>query len=161
MNVDVSVYVDGFHGDTSKTIGVGAIDSDASRLMDVAQTSLDAGIQVCAPGVRFSDIGHAIEAVVDEAGFTVCREFIGHGIGRDFHCLPEIFHHKNNYKGGGAVACMEEGMIFTIEPVVNEGARSMHILEDGWTAVTNDDSRSAQFEHTVIVTADGVERLTA
>lgn len=77
MNVDVSVYVDGFHGDTSKTIGVGAIDSDASRLMDVAQTSLDAGIQVCAPGVRFSDIGHAIEAVVDEAGFTVCREFIG------------------------------------------------------------------------------------
>lgn len=161
INVDVSVFVDGFHGDTSRTVGVGDIDTDALKLLEVAEESLNAGIEVCAPGVKFSEIGCAIDDVVQREGMSVCREFIGHGIGRDFHSLPEIYHFENDYKGGGILSRMEKGMIFTIEPAVNEGARPMHILEDGWTAITNDDGRSAQFEHTIIITDTGSERLTA
>ena len=158
VNVDVSVYIGGWHGDTSRTVAVGgpsAMDGRGAELMRAASESLDAAIAVCGPGVPFSALGATIEECVEAAGFTVNRDFIGHGIGTDFHCPPEILPFRNRLPG-----TMEEGMLFTIEPAVCEGEPGVVILDDGWTAVTRDGGRSAQYEHTVYITADGPEILT-
>eukprot|EP00053_Salpingoeca_punica_P013195 m.118902 g.118902 ORF g.118902 m.118902 type:complete len:313 (+) comp16138_c0_seq1:97-1035(+) len=157
INVDVTVYKDGFHGDTSATYGVGAsVDAAGKRLMQVTRECLDKAVRACGPHKRLSVIGQTIQAHAESAGFSVCMEFTGHGIGRDFHEAPTIYHFANYQRG-----TMLPGMAFTIEPILNEGRREMRVLEDGWTAVTVDGRRSAQFEHTILITQTGVEVLTA
>lgn len=155
INVDVSVFIGGFHGDTSRTVALDGVDSEGRSLLDAGQRALAAGMAVCRPGLKFAAIGTAIEESVTTSGYTVCREFVGHGIGRDFHSLPHILHHENWNPG-----YMEPGMIFTIEPAVNEFGPKMNVLDDGWTAVTIDGGRSCQFEHTILVTESGIEQLT-
>ncbi|KAJ7388128.1 Methionine aminopeptidase 1D, mitochondrial [Desmophyllum pertusum] len=156
ISVDVSVYIGGMHGDLCETYVVGSVDKQGQRLVQSCQHSLDAAIKVCSPGKRFSLIGNTIEFMAKMDGFTVCPNLAGHGVGSVFHGLPEILH-TVNFKPGK----MAPGMTFTIEPVICEGAPKIEILKDGWTIVTRDDKRTAQFEHTVLITDTGVEILTA
>ncbi|CAG01992.1 unnamed protein product, partial [Tetraodon nigroviridis] len=218
VNIDVTVYLDGYHGDTSETFLVGEVDEAGQRLVETARRCRDEAIAACTPGAKLSVIGNTIRytqiktnspdstnvgitpacppivflspagsEIAQASGFQVCPYFIGHGIGSHFHCHPEIWHH-------GMVMCvhvlyyfliyhllntlfrlclnslcflandndmtMDEGMAFTIEPIVMEGSVEYKILKDKWTAVSVDDKRSAQFEHTVVVTAEGVDILT-
>lgn len=155
INVDISVFIGGFHGDTSRTVALDAVDDGGRSLLEAGQRALEAGIAVCRPGLKFAAIGAAIHASVEASGYTVCKEFVGHGIGRDFHSLPHILHYENWNPG-----FMEPGMIFTIEPAVNEFGPQMNVLDDGWTAVTTDGGRSCQYEHTILVTEDGIDQLT-
>ncbi|CAH3126582.1 unnamed protein product [Pocillopora meandrina] len=156
ISVDVSVFIGGMHGDLCATYVVGSVDKQGQRLLESCQRSLDAAINICKPGVRFSLIGNTIESVAGKDGFTVCPNLAGHGIGSYFHGPPEILH-TANYKPGK----MGPGMTFTIEPVLCEGSPKIAILGDGWTVVTKDGKRTAQFEHTVLITDSGVEVLTA
>ncbi len=157
INVDVTPIVDGYHGDSSRTFAVGKISAEAQRLIDCTKQCLDLGIARVADGVRVGDIGSAIQAYAEGMGYQVVREFVGHGIGKNFHEDPQIPHYGNPGKG----VRLTKGMVFTIEPMVNIGTWKCELLSDGWTAVTADNSLSAQFEHTIAIRHDGsVEVLT-
>jgi len=156
VNVDVTCYVGGYHGDLSETFAVGEVDAEAKRLVKVTYDSWQAAIAICKPGVPYKQIGAAIEEVVAPSGFTIVRGFVGHGIGSAFHMPPNVVHHRNDDRNGE----MAPGHTFTIEPMINEGAPSYKEWPDKWTIVTSDGKRSAQFEHTLLITEDGVEVLT-
>lgn len=156
LNIDITVIKDGFHGDTSRMFLVGQSSIAARRLCAVTFECLWLGIDVVRPGARLGDIGHVIQRHAEGHGFSVVREFCGHGIGRNFHEEPQVLH----YGQPGTGVELVEGMIFTIEPMINAGRREIRDLPDGWTIVTRDRSLSAQWEHTILVTADGHEVLT-
>ncbi len=156
VNVDVTVYKDGWHGDTSRTFEVGKISVKAKKLVETTYESMMKGIEILKEGVQMGDIGSAIQNYVESKGCSVVQDFCGHGIGRSFHEEPNILHYGE--KGTGEK--IKEGMIFTIEPMINLGKFETKILNDGWTAVTKDKSLSAQFEHTVGITKDGYEIFT-
>ncbi|XP_059915520.1 methionine aminopeptidase 1D, mitochondrial [Gadus macrocephalus] len=155
INVDVTVYFEGYHGDTSETFLIGQVDEPGQRLVEIAKRCRDEAIAACRPGAPLSVIGNTISEIALTTGFEVCPYFIGHGIGSYFHGHPEIWHHANDND-----MTMDEGMAFTIEPIITEGSSEFRILRDKWTAVSADDKRSAQFEHTVVITSDGVDILT-
>jgi methionyl aminopeptidase len=156
LNIDVTVIKEGFHGDTSRMFFVGKPAIAAQRVADVAHEAMKSGIQMVRPGVRLGDIGHAIQTIVEDNGYSVVREYCGHGIGREFHEDPQVLH----YGRPGTGVELKTGMTFTIEPMVNVGRRHVRLLPDGWTVVTKDHSLSAQWEHTVLVTDDSYEVLT-
>jgi len=156
VNIDITVIKDGYHGDTSKMFFVGEALIKAKRLVKITQECLYLGIGQVKPGARLGDIGHAIQKHAESNGFSVVQEFCGHGIGRGFHEDPQVLH----YGKPGTGEALREGMIFTIEPMINQGKRYVKVMPDGWTAVTKDHSLSAQFEHTILVTRDGHEILT-
>jgi methionyl aminopeptidase len=156
VNIDITVIKDGFHGDTSKMFFVGEPSVLARRLTDVTHQALWEGIKTVKPGARLGDIGHAVQTFVEAKGFSVVREYCGHGIGREFHEEPQILHYGNANTG----LELQPGMCFTIEPMVNAGKRHVKLLPDGWTVVTKDRKLSAQWEHTLLVTDDGAEVLT-
>jgi len=156
INIDVTVIKDGFHGDTSRMYVVGNASVIARRLVDVTREAMFRGIRTVKPGATLGDIGNAIQQYAEAERFSVVREYCGHGIGRVYHEDPQVLHYG---KPGEGFRLMEN-MTFTIEPMINEGARHTRLMPDGWTVVTKDRSLSAQWEHTVLVTADGVEILT-
>ncbi|SDI18003.1 type I methionyl aminopeptidase [Alloyangia pacifica] len=156
LNVDVTVIVDGWYGDTSRMYVAGKLSRKSERLIQVTHDSLMLGIEAVKPGNTFGDIGHAIQSYVEAQRMSVVRDFCGHGLGRVFHAAPNVLH----YGRAGTGPVLEEGMFFTIEPMVNLGRPETKVLADDWTAVTRDKSLSAQFEHSVGVTADGVEIFT-
>ena len=156
LNIDITVIKDGWHGDTSRMFYVGEPSVQARRLCDVTYECMWKGIEVVRPGTALGDIGAAIQKHAESHGFSVVREFCGHGIGKRFHEEPQILH----YGRAGQGLRLEQGMTFTIEPMINAGKRDIRQLADGWTIVTADHSLSAQWEHTVLVTADSVEVLT-
>ncbi|MDE3028884.1 MAG: type I methionyl aminopeptidase [Paracoccaceae bacterium] len=156
LNVDVTVILDGWFGDTSRMYVAGNLSRKAERLIQVTHDALFKGIEAVKPGNTFGDIGHAIQAYVEAHRMSVVRDFCGHGLGRVFHAPPNVLH----YGRAGTGAVLEEGMIFTIEPMVNLGRPETKVLSDDWTAVTRDKSLSAQFEHSIGVTATGCEIFT-
>jgi len=156
VNIDITVIKNGYHGDTSKMFFIGEPTTRARRLVAVTQEALYLGIQEVRPGALLRDIGKAIQQHAESHGYSVVREFCGHGIGREFHEDPQVLH----YYEAGATLELKPGMIFTIEPMINLGKRQVKILPDGWTAVTKDHSLSAQWEHTILVTESGHEILT-
>jgi methionyl aminopeptidase len=156
VNVDVTLIVDGWHGDSSRMYGVGAIPRKAERLIEITYESLMRGIAAVMPGNRTGDIGHAIQSYAQAERMSVVRDFCGHGLGQLFHDMPNILH----YGRPGEGILLKAGMFFTIEPMINLGRPEVKVLPDGWTAVTRDRSLSAQFEHTVGVTEDGCEIFT-
>jgi len=156
LNIDVTVIVDGWYGDTSRMFIAGKLPRRAERLVQVTHDALMRGIEAVKPGNTFGDIGHAIQSYVEANRMSVVRDFCGHGLGRVFHAPPNVLHYGR--KGSGPV--LEEGMFFTIEPMVNLGRPETKVLADDWTAVTRDKSLSAQFEHSVGVTADGADIFT-
>ena len=156
VNIDVTPILDGWHGDSSRMYGVGHIGVKAQRLIDVTYESLMKAIEIVRPGTTLGDIGHVIQTFVEANRFSVVRDFCGHGLGRVFHTPPSVLH----YGRPGEGLALREGMFFTIEPMVNAGRPETKILSDGWTAVTKDRSLSAQFEHSLGVTADGCEIFT-
>ncbi|MCP6761096.1 MAG: type I methionyl aminopeptidase [Fischerella sp. CENA71] len=156
INIDVTLIVDGYHGDTSKTFFVGTPSPVAKKLVEVTKECRDRGIAEVKPGARIGDIGAAIQEYAESQGFSVVRDFVGHGISNIFHTAPDIPHYGTRGKG----RVLRPGMVFTIEPMINEGTWEVEVLSDGWTALTRDRKLSAQFEHTVAVTEDGVEILT-
>jgi methionyl aminopeptidase len=156
VNVDITVIKDGFHGDSSRMYYVGEPSIQARRLVDVTYECMWRGIEQVKPGARLGDVGAAIQKHAEENGFSVVREFCGHGIGRKFHEEPQVLH----YGKAGTGMALESGMTFTIEPMINAGKPGIRELADGWTIVTKDHSLSAQWEHTVLVTPAGYEVLT-
>ena len=156
LNIDVTVIVDGWFGDTSRMYAAGKPKAYAERLIQVTHDALMVGIEAVRPGRTFGDIGHAIQTYAESHSTSVVRDFCGHGLGRVFHAPPNVLHFGR--PGTGAV--LEEGMFFTIEPMVNLGRAETRVLADDWTAVTRDKSLSAQFEHSIGVTADGAEIFT-
>ena len=156
INIDVTPIVDGWYGDSSRMFPVGKTGVKANRLIEVTYEAMWRGIEMVRPGNTFGDIGHAIQSFAESKRFSVVRDFCGHGLGQVFHSAPNVMHYGR--PGEGEV--LEEGMIFTIEPMINAGKYDVKILEDGWTAVTKDRSLSAQFEHSLGVTADGYEVFT-
>ncbi len=156
INVDVTSLVDGFHGDTSRTYGVGKVSIKAKKLVEITKEALERSIKILKPGIHLGDIGHEIQSFVESNGYSVVRDFCGHGVGRNFHEEPNILH----YGKRGTGPKLEEGMVFTIEPMINAGKYETKLLNDGWTAVTKDKSLSAQFEHTVGITNNGYEIFT-
>ena len=156
LNVDVTVIRDGYHGDTSRMFFVGAPSIQARRLVEVTYEAMWRGIRAVRPGAHLGDIGHAVQRHAESNGFSIVREFCGHGIGRQFHEEPQVLH----YGRPGTGLKLQAGMIFTIEPMVNAGRAAIRALADGWTIVTADHSLSAQWEHTILVTAEGFEVLT-
>jgi methionyl aminopeptidase len=157
ISIDVGASLDGYFGDSAITLAVGQVSEDAARLLRVTDESLYKAIEVVKPGGRISDIGHAVQKHVEAYGFSVVREFVGHGIGQKMHEEPQV----PNYGEPGRGPRLTEGMVLAIEPMVNAGKAAVKVLADGWTAVTRDGSLSAHFEHTVAVTADGPWILTA
>ncbi|WP_299304924.1 type I methionyl aminopeptidase [uncultured Litoreibacter sp.] len=156
LNIDVTVIVDGWFGDTSRMYVAGKLNRKSERLIQVTHDALFKGIEAVKPGNTFGDIGHAIQAYVEAHRMSVVRDFCGHGLGRVFHAPPNVLHYGRPSSG----AVLEEGMFFTIEPMVNLGRPETKVLADDWTAVTRDKSLSAQFEHSVGVTANGFEIFT-
>ena len=156
VNIDVTVIKDGWHGDTSRMYVAGKPSVKAQRLVDVTREAMFRAIRIVRPGATLGDIGHAIQSFAEAQRFSVVREYCGHGIGRIYHEDPQVLHYGR--PGEGLV--LKPGMTFTIEPMINEGTRQTRLLPDGWTVVTRDRKLSAQWEHTVAVTADGVEILT-
>ncbi len=156
INIDVTVIKDGYHGDNSRMYYVGKPSIMAKRLCDIARESMFLGIEMVKPGVQLGDIGHAIQNHAETNNFSVVREYCGHGIGKVFHEEPQVLH----YGRPGTGMVLEEGMTFTIEPMINAGKRETRLLSDNWTVVTRDHSLSAQWEHTLLVTATGHEILT-
>lgn len=156
VSVDCGAIVDGYYGDSARTFAVGAIDAETARLLAVTAASLEAGIEQCVAGGRLSDISHAVQSVVESAGFSVVREYVGHGIGRSMHEEPQV----PNYGKPGRGPELRTGIVLAIEPMVNAGSHAVHALDDGWTVVTDDARPSAHFEHTVAITADGPLVLT-
>ena len=156
VNLDITTIVDGFHGDTNQSFFVGSPRKQAKRLVDTTREALQKAIAVVRPGARLGDIGATIQQYVEPKGYSVVREFCGHGIGRNFHEDPQVLHFGNFGQGME----LKKGMTFTIEPMINQGKPDLRILEDNWTAVTQDGNLSAQYEHTILVTDDGHEVLT-
>ncbi|KAE9138952.1 hypothetical protein PF010_g757 [Phytophthora fragariae] len=156
VNIDVSVFLGGFHGDTSQTFLVGDVDDAGRHLVDVTNKALTGAIELfCKPLNRFAAIGHFVQTLADKEGLGVVREYTGHGIGKEFHCLSFILHHRNGEPGK-----MLPGMAFTVEPALTEGSPEIVHWDDSWTVATADGGRSAQAEHTVLITEDGVDILT-
>ncbi len=156
VSLDFGVAVDGYHGDSAVTVPVGEIDEQAKRLLEVTQAALWRGIEAMRPGRRLSDIGHGVQSRVEPEGFSVVRDFAGHGIGRKLHEPPWI----PNFGAEGRGPRLLPGMVFAIEPMVNIGEPEVRMLEDEWTAVTADGSLSAHFEHTILITEEGPDVLT-
>ena len=156
VNIDVTVINDGFHGDTSRMFYLGAPSIQAKRLVDITYEAMWAGIRAVRPGAHLGDIGSTIQTHAERHGFSIVREFCGHGIGKQFHEEPQVLH----YGRPGTGLKLMPGMVFTIEPMINAGRPGIRCLADGWTIVTADHSLSAQWEHTVLVTPDGYEVLT-
>ncbi|MCC7283687.1 MAG: type I methionyl aminopeptidase [Acetobacteraceae bacterium] len=156
LNIDVTVILDGWHGDSSRMYIAGRARTRAQLLIEVTHEAMMRGIQAVRPGATLGDLGHAIQAFVEANRFSVVRDFCGHGLGRRFHEPPNVLH----FGRAGEGLALRPGMIFTVEPMVNAGRPEVKVLDDGWTAVTRDRSLSAQFEHTVGVTAGGVEIFT-
>lgn len=156
VNIDVTPILDGYYADASKTFFVGEPGPDAAKIVRVAKQCLKVGMSMARPGNRVGDIGWAIQRHAEEEGCSVVREFVGHGVGFEFHEPPQIPHYGQ--KGKGVV--LVPGMVFTIEPMINLGKKDLHILDDNWTAVTDDGSLSAQFEQTILVREEGFESLT-
>jgi methionyl aminopeptidase len=156
VNLDITVILDGWHGDTSRMFGVGEVPIRARRLMDVTYEAMMRGIEVVRPGATLGDVGHIIQTFAEAERCSVVRDFCGHGLGRVFHAPPSVLH----YGRPGEGTTLREGMFITIEPMINLGRPETKILADGWTAVTKDRSLSAQFEHSIAVTADGYEIFT-
>ena len=156
VNIDVTSIVNGWHGDTSRMFFVGEVSVKSKKLIATTYNSMMKAISIIKSGIYLGDIGETIQEYVEEQGFSVVRDFCGHGIGKIFHKPPNILHYGK--KGEGAK--LETGMIFTVEPMINEGLYNTKLLKDGWTAVTKDKSLSAQFEHTVGVTNEGFEIFT-
>jgi len=156
INIDVTVIKDGYHGDTSKMFAVGNISSAAERLIRITRECMFKGIGIVKPGIRLGDIGAVIQQHAEANHYSVVREYCGHGIGAIFHEEPQVMH----YGTAGTGMIIEEGMTFTIEPMINQGRRHSKLLPDGWTVITKDRKLSAQWEHTILVTAGGHEILT-
>jgi methionyl aminopeptidase len=156
VNIDITVIKDGFHGDTSRMFFVGKRSIRSERLVGIAEECMYRGIELVKPGVYLGDIGHAIQQHAEASGFSVVREYCGHGIGRGFHEDPQVLH----YGTPGTGVEIVEGMTFTVEPMINSGRKETRLLSDGWTVVTKDHSLSAQWEHTIAVTSSGHEILT-
>lgn len=156
VNIDVTVIKDGFHGDTSKMFHVGETSVLAKRICQTARDAMWMGIESVKPGVRLGDIGATIQQYTENKGFSVVREYCGHGIGREFHEDPQVLH----YGKPGTGMKLEPGMTFTIEPMINAGRKEVKLLPDGWTVVTKDHKLSAQWEHTILVTDTDFEVLT-
>nr|WP_198981860.1 type I methionyl aminopeptidase [Herbaspirillum sp. ASV7] len=156
LNIDVAVIKDGWYGDCSRMYYVGQPDAGARKLVETTYEAMCAGILAVRPGATLGDVGHAIQTVAQRDGFSVVREYCGHGIGTTYHDEPQVLH----YGQRGAGLPLKEGMIFTIEPMLNAGKRHTRQLDDGWTVITADGSLSAQWEHMVVVTARGYEILT-
>ncbi len=156
VNIDVSVYCDGYHADLNETFFVGRVDGDGHRLVECAYKSLAAAIDICRPGTLYRDVGNVITKVAKSFNCSVVKTYCGHGTGALFHTAPNIPHYNNNKAKGE----MKAGHVFTIEPMINLGHYSDVLWPDGWTAVTADGTRSAQFEHTILVTETGCELLT-
>jgi methionyl aminopeptidase len=156
LSVDCGAIVEGWHGDAAVTVPVGEVDDAARRLIDTTERAMWAGIAQVRAGNRLSDIGHAVERVAAAPGYGVVREYVGHGIGTSMHEEPQV----PNFGRPGRGLRLEVGLVLAIEPMVNEGGPSSRVLDDGWTVVTRDGSRSAHFEHTVAITPDGPEVLT-
>ena len=156
VNVDVTAVVDGYYGDTSRMYSIGKISVKAQNLIDATYESLMRSIKILKPGIKLGDIGNEIQTYVEAKGFSVVRDFCGHGIGDKFHEPPNILHYGKKNTG----AELKPGMTFTIEPMINSGKFEVKILEDGWTAVSKDKSLSAQFEHTVGIKDNGYEIFT-
>jgi len=157
LNVDVTSILEGYYGDSSRMFLIGKVSEEARRLVRVTKECLYLGIEQVKPGNRFGDIGHVIQTHAEKHGYSVVRAFVGHGVGLQFHEPPNVTHYGRPHTG----ALLEPNMVFTIEPMINAGTYQVNILQDGWTTVTADGSLSAQWEHTVRVTEDGVEVLTA
>jgi len=156
VNVDVTAVLNGYHGDASKTFCVGDVSIKAKKLVQTTYESMMNGINILKPGIKLGDLGFAIQSYAEARGFSVVRDFCGHGVGKSFHEEPNILHYG---KKGDGIEILE-GMVFTVEPMINEGSYETKVLKDGWTAVTKDKTLSAQFEHTVGVTNNGCEIFT-
>ena len=156
VNIDVTVILNGWHGDSSRMFFTGPIGIKARRLVDITFEALWRGIEMVRPGATTGDIGHAIQEFAESHHYSVVRDFCGHGLGRVFHTAPNVMHFGRPGQG----TTLKEGMFFTIEPMINAGRHEVRVLKDGWTAVTKDRSLSAQFEHSIGVTADGCELFT-
>ena len=156
LNIDVTAIVDGYYGDTSRMFSVGEISVKAKNLIDATYESLMNAIQILKPGIKLGDIGYEIQSLVEPRGFSVVRDFCGHGISNTFHEPPNVLHYGKKNTGPE----LQPGMTFTIEPMINSGKYDAKVLNDGWTAVTKDKSLSAQFEHTVGITENGYEIFT-
>jgi len=156
VNFDITLEKNGFIADSSKTYFVGAVSASAKRLVQTTYEAMWHGIRTVRPGARLGDVGHAIERHARRSGYTVVKEYCGHGIGREMHEPPQVLHWGKPKTG----LVLQEGMVFTIEPMLNQGRRTVHTEDDGWTVVTTDGKLSAQFEHTVAVTRHGVQVLT-
>jgi methionyl aminopeptidase len=156
LSLDVGVTLDGYVADSAISLPIGTVDAETRRLMDVTRESLEAGLTECRPGRRLGDVSHAIQEVVEAAGFSVVRSLVGHGVGRTMHEDPQI----PNFGDPGRGPRLEEGMVFAIEPMVNAGGHEVYVAEDGWSIYTSDGSLSAHFEHTVAVTKRGPSVLT-
>ncbi len=156
LSLDVGVTLEGYIADSAVSLPVGTVDAEARRLMDVTRESLEAGLAECRTGRRLGDVSHAVQEVVEDAGFNVVRSLVGHGVGRTMHEDPQI----PNYGDPGRGPRLEEGMVFAIEPMVNAGGHEVYVADDGWSIHTSDGSLSAHFEHTVAVTKDGPQVLT-
>ena len=157
IGIDIGARLDGWHGDATITYPVGKIDAESQRLMDVCRASLDAGIEQSRAGKHLSDISAAIQTIVEAAGFNVVRNLFAHGVGRELHEAPSFPHYGEPGRGPR----LKEGMVYTIEPMIVAGSQDVDVLDDGWTIVTCDGSRSAQFEHTLAITSNGPLILTA
>jgi len=156
VNIDITSVLNGYHGDVSRTFCIGKVSDVSTKLVKTAYESLMEGIKILKPGITLGDLGYTIQSYVETKGFSVVKDFCGHGVGKSFHEEPNILHYGN--KGEGLK--IKEGMVFTIEPMINEGGYETKILKDGWTAVTKDKTLSAQFEHTVGITNNGFEIFT-
>jgi methionyl aminopeptidase len=156
INIDVTVIKDGWHGDTSRMFFIGKPSILAKKLVETTYECMMRGIEVVKPGATLGDIGYAIQSYAENKGFSVVRDFCGHGLGKIFHMSPQVLH----YGKPGAGQVLEEGMFFTIEPMINAGKKETRILKDDWTAVTKDKSLSAQYEHSLAVTSNGYEIFT-
>jgi methionyl aminopeptidase len=156
LSLDFGVSVDGWHGDSAVTFPIGEVASETQQLLDATRSSLYKGIDQMVPGNRLSDIGHAVQTEAEGRGFSVVRDFVGHGIGQALHETPQI----PNFGAPGRGPRLKAGMVFALEPMVNVGGPGVRMLDDEWTAVTDDGSLSAHFEHTILITDDGPEVLT-
>ena len=156
VKIDVTTILDGFYGDTARTYCVGEVSPQARKLAEATEKSMYLGISEVKSGARLGDIGAAIQDFIEPQGFSVVRDFVGHGVGREFHEEPSVAH----YGRRGTGLRLKTGMVFTVEPMINQGVWNVKILKDNWTTVTTDGKLSAQFEHTVAVTADGYDILT-
>ena len=156
LNIDVTVIKDGYYGDNSKMYIVGETNIRSKKLVDAAQEALYVGLRAVKPGVRLNEIGRAVQKYTEAQGFSVVREYCGHGIGTEFHNEPQVLHY---YADDGGVI-LKPGMVFTIEPMINAGKKEVRLMNDGWTVKTKDRSHSAQFEHQLVVTENGCEVMT-